>query len=104
MFSLAQSRQSPGITAMTADAAQRDPVSLDTLPSGQCARIVRIDGGRAMIQRLMSLGVTKGCEVEILHHRGKGVVLGLNGNRVALGAGVANQILALPLDACTDHG
>ncbi len=104
MFSLAHSRQATGIAAVTARGPEHDPVALDTLPSGQCARIVRIDGGRAMIQRLMSLGITKGCEVEILHHRGKGVVLGLNGNRVALGAGVANRIQAAPLDACNDDG
>ena len=65
---------------------------LAEVANGERARVVRIDGGRHLIQRLMSLGITTGSEVEVLHHRGGGVVVGLNGNRVALGAGVASHI------------
>ncbi len=85
---------------MTAAFDQREGIPVVDLDNGACGRVARIDGGRAMIQRLMSLGITKGSEVEILHHRGKSVVVGLNGNRIAFGAGIANRIYVVPLASC----
>lgn len=67
--------------------------TLTQLQVGEFARVVSINGGRNMLQRLMSLGVSVRTEVEVLHHRGRGVVVGVNGNRVAIGGGVAEHIL-----------
>jgi ferrous iron transport protein A len=67
---------------------------------GDCVRVVDVTGGRLMKQRLMSLGLMVGSEIEVLHHRGKGVVVGMNGNRIAVGSGVADRILIQKLEAC----
>ena len=44
------------------------------------------------MRRLLALGITQGNELEVLHHRGGGVVVGRDGNRVALGTGVAEKL------------
>ena len=66
---------------------------LSTVPVGQRVRLISIQGGRKLVRRLLALGITQGNELEILHHRGGGVVVGRGGNRVALGAGVADKLV-----------
>ena len=72
-------------------------VVLARLPVGSHARIERILGGRLLVHRLLGLGLRVGSEVELTHRRGGGVVLASAGTRVALGAGVAEKLLVLPL-------
>ncbi len=72
-------------------------ISLAQLPLGARARIVEVQGGREMTRRLLSLGLRIGSEVELLHHRGRGVVVANAGNRIALGGGVAEKVLTEPL-------
>jgi ferrous iron transport protein A len=50
------------------------------------------------VLRLLSLGLSVGTEIEILHHRGRAVVVGNQGNRVALGAGMADKVRAEALE------
>ena len=71
---------------------------LSKIPTGETVRLVSIDGNRQLMRRLMSLGITPGVEVEILHHRGQGVVVGRNGNRVALGKGIVDKLQAEKVD------
>lgn len=66
---------------------------------GKRVRITAIHGDRMLSRRLLSLGLRIGSELEILHHRGRGVVVGNSGNRVALGAGIADKLLVTPLEA-----
>ena len=61
-------------------------------------RLVSIQGGRLLTRRLLALGLTVGNELEVLHRRGGGVVVGKDGNRVALGRGVAEKLIAEDLD------
>ncbi len=74
--------------------------SLDAVPVGGRVRITAIQGGRSLHRRLMGLGLRVGSEVEILHHRGRGVVVASAGNRIALGGGVSEKLLiqTLPSD------
>ena len=67
---------------------------LSETPVGQKVRLVAIDGGRQLTRRLLSLGLTLGSEVEVLQHRGRGVVVAKQGNRVALGKGIAEKLQA----------
>jgi ferrous iron transport protein A len=73
------------------------PVALLRLPAGQQARITEIQGGHALTRRLLSLGLRVGSEISIVQQRRKGVVVACAGNRVALGGGVADKMLAQPL-------
>jgi len=71
---------------------------LSEIPAGETVRLVSINGGRQLARRLLSLGITPGAELEILHRRGQGVVIGRNGNRVALGRGIAEKLQAEKID------
>ncbi len=71
---------------------------LSDTPVGQTVRLVAISGGKALTRRLLSLGLTVGSELKVLHHRGRGVVVAKQGNRVALGKGIAEKIHAVKLD------
>ncbi|MEW8385221.1 MAG: FeoA family protein [Candidatus Thiodiazotropha taylori] len=51
-----------------------------------------------MVHRLLSLGLRAGSEIELLQRRGSGVVVACQGNRVALGSGVAEKLLLSPFD------
>lgn len=72
--------------------------TLSEILVGQKVRLVAVDGGRQLIRRLLSLGLSIGAEVEVLHHRGRGVVVAREGNRVALGKGIAEKLHAEVLD------
>jgi ferrous iron transport protein A len=76
--------------------------SLESLPIGCSARITAIRGGRNLHHRLLGLGLRVGSEVNVLHHRGRGVVVYSGGNRIALGGGVAEKLLIEPLPRAVD--
>jgi Fe2+ transport system protein FeoA len=61
---------------------------------GQRLRLVGVHGGEQLRRRLLALGLSVGDEVEVVHRRGGGVVVARSGNRVALGKGVAQKVLA----------
>lgn len=75
------------------------PMSLTDLPIGVPARIAEIRGGRLLTRRLLSLGLRVGCEVAVVHHRGRGVVLSTGDTRVALGGGVVDKLSVVPADS-----
>jgi len=66
---------------------------LSSVPVGRRVRLVSIDGGRQLMRRLLALGLSVGDEFDVLHHRGGGVVVGKNGNRVALGGSIADKLM-----------
>lgn len=61
-------------------------------------RLVRVLGGQRLKRRLLALGLNIGGELEVVQRRGGGVVLARGGNRVALGAGVAQKLFGEVLD------
>ncbi len=67
--------------------------SLSKVPVGRRVRIVSINGGRQLVLKLRALGISSGNELEVLHHRRGGIVVGRDGNRVALGLGVAEKLI-----------
>ncbi|MBV2122194.1 MAG: ferrous iron transport protein A [Candidatus Thiodiazotropha sp. (ex Ctena orbiculata)] len=76
-----------------------DSIKLSGLPVGSRGTIKQVMGGRQLVHRLLSLGLRVGSEIEIVQHRGSGVVVACQGNRVALGGGVADKLLLNPIDA-----
>jgi ferrous iron transport protein A len=70
---------------------------LSNIAIGERARITAILGGRMLHRKLLGLGIRVGCEVNVLHRRGRGVVVASAGNRIALGGNVADKLLIEPL-------
>lgn len=64
------------------------------LETNEKALIRRLEGGRAVISRLASLGFTPGAAVTMIRRNDKGPILvSLRGSRIALGHGEAKHIL-----------
>jgi ferrous iron transport protein A len=83
---------------MNAQRSSVSPIPLTQLPIGGLARIVEVRANPQTIRRLLGLGLRVGSEVNVLHHRGRGVVVASSGNRIALGAGVADILMAEPVE------
>lgn len=71
------------------------PLSL--LAEGERARILLFRGGRQLETRLIALGLNTGSVIKVLNRTGGGVVLLRGETRLALGAGMAQKILVIPL-------
>lgn len=85
------------MNAKSAASTQYNTASLNQFAVGEHVRIIKFLGDRKTSRRLLSLGLRVGSELEILHHRGRGVVVASSGNRVALGADIADKLLISPL-------
>ncbi|CUA98430.1 FeoA family protein [Thiomonas bhubaneswarensis] len=72
-------------------------MSLAQLMPGQCAEVVEVDGGRAMTQRMLMLGIRRGTGLCVVQGPSKrGVVVRVGGARIALGHGVTERIRVQP--------
>ncbi|MFW5699260.1 MAG: FeoA family protein [Planctomycetota bacterium] len=72
--------------------------TLQELPPGQQARLVRITGGHRLHDRLASLGFAPEVPIEVVSRQGSGPILVLvNRTRVAIGQGMAAQVLVRPI-------
>lgn len=72
---------------------------LDQMLTGERAKVIEITGGKQMVRKMMSLGIKTGAAIELLHHRGKSIVVRSNGTRIAIGASIARQLTLAPLVA-----
>ncbi len=71
-----------------------EPVSMSNLTAGEHATILSFGGGRAVQNRLASLGFTPGVDVDMTQNYGFGpLIVTVRGTRVALGRGEAAKII-----------
>ena len=73
-------------------------VPLVSLQRGAKARVVAIEAGRGLVQRLMQMGMLPGAVVEVIENSRGPVLLQVEGIRVAIGRGMASKILVEPLE------
>jgi len=72
---------------------------LDRLDSGTRAVVSELQGGRGFASRLAGMGITVGCQIEVLQNPAHGSLLVLvRDTRIALGRGVASKILVRESD------
>ncbi len=69
-------------------------MTLNDFPTGQKVRLTKIEGDRRLVQKLRALGISVGHDLFVLQRRPGGLVVGRDGNRIALGAGVAEKLRA----------
>jgi len=76
--------------------------SLLEFRAGRTLRVVKIDAGRGLKQRLLSLGLVPGADVYLMDNGHGPVKLCFNNSRIAVGRGVAAKVYATPspADAC----
>ncbi|HQN43676.1 MAG TPA: FeoA family protein [Anaerolineaceae bacterium] len=67
---------------------------LSEINAGDHATILAFQGGRAVVNRLASLGFTPGAQVDMSQNYGRGpLIVTVRGMRVALGRGEAANIV-----------
>ena len=72
---------------------------LDQLAPGTRAVVSELRGGRGFASRLAGMGITVGCQIEVLQNPAHGSLLVLvRDTRIALGRGVAAKILVRESD------
>lgn len=73
---------------------------LSNVLPGSTATVVAVDGGRAMTQRMLMLGIRRGTQLYVLHGPGgRGAVVRVGGARIALGRGVTEHIRVQPVQS-----
>ncbi|MGB5299040.1 MAG: FeoA family protein [Thiogranum sp.] len=72
---------------------------LDRLDPGMRAVVSELRGGRGFASRLAGMGISVGCQIEVLQNPAHGSLLVLvRDTRIALGRGVASKILVTVSD------
>ncbi|MGI6098605.1 MAG: FeoA family protein [Kiritimatiellia bacterium] len=67
------------------------PLSL--VPAGHSVRLRRVQAGSGLASRLTAMGLLPGTQIQVCHNDRNGpVILGLNGNRLMLGRGMAEKV------------
>ena len=66
-------------------------MKLSQLNDGQDGRIIRINGGKKLRQKLALRGINEGINFKIISANGP-VTLKTNGNTITIGKGMANKI------------
>jgi Fe2+ transport system protein FeoA len=79
------------------DKPNQSETPLSKVPPGQRVRITSYAGGRMLRSRLASLGLNLGREIDIIQNNRGLIIVGVNGGRVALGRGVSQKILTVPV-------
>lgn len=70
------------------------PISMTNLNAGEHATILSFGDGRAVQNRLASLGFTPGVDVDMTQNYGFGpLIVTVRGTRIALGRGEAAKII-----------
>jgi len=71
--------------------------SLSTVPSGNKVRLVTIEAGRGLCNRLASMGLVSDVEITVVSNSHPGpFVINVKGSKVMLGRGMANKIMVSP--------
>jgi len=65
---------------------------LTTLHKGDGGKVIGIDAGRTATKRLYEMGFNTGASVKIVKNDAGPVIVSLNGNKMALGRGLAGKI------------
>ena len=65
---------------------------------GEIVKIVSVVGGKNLVKRLTAMGIMADTQLKILQRqKGTGLVLARGETRLALGVGMANKILVVPV-------
>ncbi|MDH3594891.1 MAG: ferrous iron transport protein A [Rhodospirillales bacterium] len=85
---------------MSPDGGHLRSFPLALAAKGERLLVAALQAERRLIKRLGDLGLRRGAEIQVVHHRGDGSLVVLRHNaRLALGAQTAAKILVTPVEA-----
>ncbi len=76
----------------------RGVLTLDELPPGVKARVVRIEAGTRAMRRLVEMGLTPGTQVEVVMDYGGPILVRVRGSVIAIGRGMARRVVVEPVE------
>jgi|MudIll2142460700_1097286.scaffolds.fasta_scaffold295376_1 ferrous iron transport protein A len=80
------------------DARVQTRLKLSAVHGGESARVRQLEGGQALLSRLVPLGFTLGARLRVVQNPGRGPLLvTIRDTRIALGRGEADKIVVEPL-------
>ncbi len=68
-------------------------IPLSMVQSGGAFQVVQMVAGEKSTKRLFDLGIVKGCEGVVIRNGGSGIILNMQGNRIALGRGQGMKVM-----------
>jgi len=68
-------------------------VSLETVASGQEARVLSIGGGPQLRARLAGMGILPGVKIKVTHKRGGPIMIAAGRTRLALGRSMVRKVM-----------
>ena len=78
--------------------------SLSEVRSGQKVKLISIEAGRGLINRLVSMGLLPNVEITVINNSHPGpFVINVKGSKIMLGRGMANKILVCSCDHEKDN-
>ncbi len=67
--------------------------ALDQIPAGRSARIVRIDSGHGLTNRLAAMGLLKNEQIKVIRNDGAGqIIVSVKNSKVILGRGMSHKV------------
>jgi len=72
-------------------------LTLDELPKGVKARVVRVEAGTRALRRLIEMGFTPGAVIEVVADYGGPILVRVRGSVIAVGRGMARKVIVEPL-------
>ena len=75
----------------------RRHTTLDEVPPGAKARVVRLEAGTRALRRLAEMGLTPGTIVEVLTDYGGPILVKVRGSVIAIGRGMARKVVVEPV-------
>ena len=77
---------------------------LSNVRAGETVKLVRVDAGRGLNNRLASMGLVSNVEITVVSggHPGP-FVINVKGSKIMLGRGMANKIMVCDCDYEKDH-
>ena len=77
---------------------------LSKIPTGKKARLIGIEAGRGLCNRLASMGLVSNVEIIVVSNSHPGpFVINVKGSKVMLGRGMANKIMVSGCNNEEDH-
>ena len=78
--------------------------SLSEVRSGQKVKLVSIEAGRGLTNRLISMGLLPNVEITVINNSHPGpFVVNVKGSKIMLGRGMANKIIVCDCDHEKNH-
>jgi len=80
----------------TQNISQTFPLAMAS--EGEWVKIDRVVGGKNLFKRLIAMGLIEETELQVLQRqKGNGIVVARGETRLALGIGMANKIMVVPI-------